>query len=444
MFIGEIERNLLNPIEVSAIDKKRTVPNSSLTKPSGFSPTVPFTITHNNGTFTTNLDITSYKITPTNTYYVSTTGSNANDGLTLGNAKADIDGAIAAGNAAAAPYEILVQGGTYNRNKDWSTTPTQDCNIIGENGTVILSSQEDGLSFTADSGAYKATRSAVGSVYDTDFTDSNGDYERLTLAASAADCRATAGTWYTDNVEVWVHTTDERDLSSDATALRVYLKVNPPKVNADVTVYIENLNIEGFQTANAEITNSAVSQDLQFYANSCSFKYCIDGNALVCNGCAITIFKDCVVSYGYLDGFNYHSKNGTVPIAYEVDCTSRNCGQSSSDSNNASTMHDGGSILRINGTYILSEGRNIHDIGSGTESWNINCLSAQSRSATLTGSINWFCGDTNAATMWLVNCISIGSIVDWKVDTADTLYINDQLIESVGVTNGTVSLFNQE
>lgn len=410
----------------------------------GFTMPVPFDIVETSGVYTDTLDITDYKITPTTTYYVTTSGNNGNSGLTEGLAKADIDGAITAGNLTGTPYQVNVKAGTYARNRDWLLSPTQDCNVIGYGGNVAVSAEWENStnagSYTlTTNNTYKATRSVVTHIYDSSTVDANGDFERLTLAASQAACEATAGTFYTDNIDYWVHTSDERDLSSDASDMKVFLSVSGARAQGDFSTYVEGIDFEGWSTGFIS-GNLLSTDDTRLYMNNCSMKYTSSGNGLAVQGTVLTILKDCVASQNYLDGFNYHLANTVVPDAIEVDCLSRLNGYSGSESNNATTMHDGGRILRLNGDYGTSEGRNVHDIGAGTESLNIACNAHDSRNTTTTtGSINWTCGDNTGTTMWLIDCLSSGSLIDWKVDTSDTLYINNDLINSTAtVENGTL------
>jgi len=396
-----------------------------ITLPAGFGYTIPFDITYTGVVFTTNINPNDYKITPTTTYYVATTGSGANNGLSIGSPKASIDEAIAAGNATGTPYEIQVAAGTYPQNATWKTTPTQNFNIIGTGSPIISQEWETKTGFVlTTTNTYVVARSNVHSVYDSSILDSNGDYKRLPLAANQAACEATAGSYYTDNVNVWVHASDNRDLSADATDINLYMN-GYSKVEGDFHGYIEGIQFQGGSSAGFDARTSSSSDTQQLYFKNCSFKYVGSGNAYKCLGTALTIMDTCTCAFGYLDGFNYHVYNDVIPTAIEINCTAVNNGWSASTSNNASTMHDGGKIVRINGEYSLSEGRNIHDVNDNTQSYNINVNSHTSRDSTDTGSVNFSCGGGSDITnMWLTNCISSGSNKDIRILGESNVYIN--------------------
>lgn len=409
-----------------------------------YGSTLPFTVNYTGITFSTDVTMTDYKITPTTTYYVATTGSSGNTGLTVGSPKATVDQAIALGNASGSPYEIQVAAGTYDRNKRWSTSPTQDCNIIGS-GTCILSA-EQALTYTADGGAYTATRSAVEWVYDTDFTDANGTYQRLDLAASVAACQATAGTWFTDGADVWVHTSDSRDLSADNSGIKVFLGVQGGQMQSNNTLYIENIDFEGFYRFCVRMQNTSSAGGAKFYMNGGSAKYAQEGevgngNNIRLDGVDEAILKDVVTADAYLDGFNYHDLNGVITTAYEIDCESYDCGYSGSASNNASTIHDGSKIIRVNGVYQGAEGRNIHDIDDGSISINLGSNSNNSRGSGTSNDINFTNGDGDGglSKMYLINCKSSGSEVDVRSNDGAITYINasSSLVDGDNIEDGT-------
>lgn len=354
----------------------------SLNKPSWFTKDVPFLVKRDVGAerFTTSLDIESYKCTPTNTYYVSNSGSSGNDGLTSGTAKRDVDQAIALGNASGAPYEIRVAAGTYNRQHDWSQTPTQDCNIIGEGSGSTLSAQEDGLSFTLTaSNTYSTGRSAVAWVYDAKYIDGHGNYQKLTKVSSQTECEATVGSWAQVGGTLYVHAFDERNLSADSGDLKVFLKVNSPKISDDVHVYVENINIEGFQTTCFEARNNGSGHTPELYFNNVSLKYCYNGNGMSLNGVSRFIGYKVTTAHNGADGLNYHIRSTVIPSAYEIDCKHIDNGQELATNTNGSTMHDGGAIVRVN-VFSTGASRNIHDVDDDTLSWNVDVRCGRSTS----------------------------------------------------------------
>lgn len=386
---------------------------------------IPFNVLYDGYDFSTDIIMNDYKVTPTATYYNATTGSNANDGLTLGNATHDLDTIIGYGNISGASYQCNSSAGTYDRNWNWGATPTEDVNIIASGGDVILDSYQHFATLTADGGAYKTTRSAVGGVYDASITDSNGTMERLTEVASVALCQSTSGSWYSDGTEVWMHASDDRDLSSDASDIRIRLSVSPPLLTTDHQLYVENIFMRGFQANTLTISNASNGGGQRFYMNGGEISYCIASNNLSCNGAQEVILHNVACRDAYLDGLNYHIKNNIAPSVYEINCTVTDCGYSGSGSNNGSTMHDGGFVTRVGGIYSGAESRNIHDVDAGTVSLNIGVTTQDSRGASDTTSINFMAGDGDGGQtrMFLINCQSQGSTKDLRVESNSAIYV---------------------
>ncbi len=393
--------------------------------------TIPAVLTYDGYTTSHDMDVAIYANSISTQYYTATTGNNANSGLTLPLATQDIDAVIGKGNTTALPYGALVTAGIFNRNQDWTVTPTRAFNCIGSGGDAIMDSYQPFATMTADGTAYKATRSAVGQVYDSTIVDANGTQERLTLVANVATCQATPGSWYTNNVDVWVRTSDSRDLSIDSSGVRVRLSVIGARNTADVPMYLENMNFYGWKDQGFYTSNAGSSTAL--YAKNCEFAYAIDSNNLTVQGTNTVILQGCVARDSYLDGLNYHIKTGFEsirPNIYEFDCLVYDCGYaagSANYSNNASTLHDGLFGFRMKGTYYGSGGRNVQDIGIGTVSINLDCIAGNSRGGDVNSSVDWMVSDGNpgdTATMYLVRCRSTGSSTPVRVEVDGVIYCN--------------------
>lgn len=439
---GNIAELIIIPRSVSTTEKLRVerylsfkwgvLIATTITPPSNI--TAPFDITYNGYSFSTNVDMTTYKVTAVNTYYVNlTTGNNNNDGSAAHPVKS-INAGHALGTAGGAAYNLMVTAATFDRNQPWDTSPTYPCNIIAVGGNVILSSHEPLTLVSNGAGAYYANRTLMGAVYDTTSLDSFGDYKRYTLVASEAECNSTSGSWYTDGITVWIHAFNDRDLTGNTnnTGLRPYMSLNGARVTNNIQVYLENIYFYGWQTAAFIASSPDADGGLKVYWNGGAAKYCIDGNNVSFNGVEESILKDIGCAFGYLDGFNYHIGNGfAARKSYEINCSSRNNGWSGVLSNNASTMHDGGMIVRVGGTYTLSEGRNIHDISTAadgiTYSFNAGVNSNTSRDNTDSGSVNFRFGDGVAAAYtvaYLVKCLSSGSNKDVYADVDSIVNID--------------------
>src|SRR5690606_24398179 len=148
-------------------------------------------------------------------YYVRHTGgSDANDGLTYATAFATIAHALSQPDV----DEIVLEPGYYDRDRAaWgSHTLTRDVamTVMG-GGTAYLLGSDLGVSgdYSLDAtytNTYKRTRSAVHWVWDQKYPDENGDWLAYEEKASAAEVNDQPGSWYSDGVDVWVRTIDDR------------------------------------------------------------------------------------------------------------------------------------------------------------------------------------------------------------------------------------------
>ena len=184
-------------------------------------------------------------------------------------------------------------------------------------------------------------------------------------------------------------------------------------LNATDTAYIENLDISGGN----KCFYATLGLNEYIYIYRCSFHDCKNGNALTITG-GNSYLVECEVYNAYLDGFNYH-KNTTenvIPCAVEIDCKAYNIGNSTNHSCNASTIHDGGSIIRIGGEYYSCHGGNIADTGTNEQirSYSLNLGvyshgSTQSDPEYPTFNTSFWARYTN---MWLYECKSSSSTYD--------------------------------
>lgn len=362
--------------------------------------------------YRTNVDASDYAITG-KTYYVGYPGaSGANDGLTKETSLASLNAALLKSDVDV----VMMSPGTYTRDLNYFNTVnlTRSVSIIGDGGMAKIGAHSL-LSWTLHSGTtYKATRSGVNSVWDASIVDANGDYERLTPRASVAEVEANPGSWYLDGSNVlYVQTSDQRVADAD---VRAYLTIELAKIAGNLTVYLENIAIEG---DSLNIRNTSAGAVPTVYAKNCSFKYAHGAlpNAVTVLG-ANTHFQGCVAAHAHRDGYNYHVFNGVLCESVEVDCIGRDNGYAGDSINNGSSTHDAQHIIRINGEYMRNNGPNVVDVGA-SQSWNLGVYAHAS--AGVAGVPNcdfWVIGE-----MWLDGCESGGSDYDVVVGASSTLLI---------------------
>lgn len=394
-----------------------------------------FTPQMNGGQFRARPDWTIDADRPTGkAYYVATTGSDSNDGLTVGAPLRKIATALAKADVDV----IYVAAGLYGLTNGWGTAnQTRSVSVIATGGRVVNGNFAEALTWANQSGAglantYRTSRSLIGSVWDRGVVDAEGDYEKLTLVADAATVDTTPGSWYTDNTYVWVRLSDDR--AADTNVLCMFNNVQASgKFSGSGTVYIEGVDFVGGWTVGGFYLLATAGASPTGYFNDCTFKYS-NANGLTAVG-ATVYCQDCTAARNIDDGFNYHYLSGTfLGRSVEITCTGRDNGLAG-DIDNGSSIHDGGSIVRLMGDYARNVGRNIHDVTSGTTSWNLGCNAYDSASAV--NDANWAVGTggSDTAKMWLDTCRSSGSATDIEIAATAAAYIHQ--FAGGGVYSGT-------
>ncbi|AVO23022.1 putative tail fiber protein [Bacillus phage Anath] len=345
------------------------------------------------------------------TYYVDVNkGLDTNNGLTEATSFKSFSVAIQKADAG----EILVAPGLYDRNRGWiKYSPPLSSLIVRPmyQGEIIFSTNHEGLTWVAEGtpNVYKTTRTLTYEVLDSKYYDKYGDYLGLTKRASIAEVSATPNSWYTDGTTVYVRLTDDRTPSN---LVKVYVGGGNGYVAGNKKVYVEGVKFFGGDNPFEGIT-TAKTDTQELYFKDCEFKYGRksddSSNGLNIKGTSLVYSQNCIASKNQRDGFNYHVYNEVIPNAIEVDCVAYENGvQNSENNNNGSTMHDAGNIIRINGTYFSNKGPNVIDVG-GCHSWNVGCVSFDSRSSTDSSDTNYLNQD---GSMWLDTCVSYDSISD--------------------------------
>lgn len=361
------------------------------------------------------------------TYYVDVNnGDDSNDGLTPSSSLKSVHVALAKSDVDI----IIVAEGYYQDLHGFNNLPMQNKNITikAAPGANVIISTERKLAWTKTEGytnVYNASRTQVATVWDGKVLDKFGDYTKLQEVESIASVDATPGSYYYNSPNLYVHTVDSRAADSD---IHVFLNLRNLYNTGDSTTYIEGIKLYGGNSGAAYVATTGAGQNPLFVAKDCEFKYASEGNGGFTALGADVILQKCVFSRNAKDGANYHARNGRVNRVIEVDCVGRNNGLGrNTDTDNNSSIHDGGKIIRVNCTYHGSEGPNVHDINAGTESWNIGCESYASAATLSSRNSNYMVED--GAKMWLDTCIGYDSDNAFRVWANGELYIRNVLFD---------------
>lgn len=366
-----------------------------------------------------NIDVSNYEIKG-KTYYVDIkTGLGDNDGLSPETPLSNIQVAIDKGDA----DTIIVGSGWYEHNHGYASkgvlinSSKKPVSIKAKgDGDVYISANSYNLSFSLEgdyTNVYSASRSGVGRVIDIKYKDNVGEFLELTKVSSIAEVENRANSYFTDNVKVYIHTKDNRNPDSDIKCL--FNTIYPLQFHKDL--YLEGINLIGGKSP------LKGGSGAKLYAKDCEFKFSTLENGISINS-SFGVLQNCNASNNYLDGFNYNGGN-----IIETDCKAfRNgiIGIGLVDTQNGSTQHNGGKIIRINCEYGYNKGSNLGDNHSNTQSVNFNIISHDSNSETERYNSN-FTAHTNA-NVWLVNCVSYGSKRDFLAEEGAKLYYNSDTI----------------
>lgn len=395
-------------------------------KPTGFVWTPPIDIYHNGDKlFYTDFDVATFApaIGTGKTYYVTTTGHYANDGLTIGTALDSVKTAINKGDAGL----VLVSPGIYDLNRIWGN-PVFGRNVqIKKNGEgrVIISYHLNDV-WTLASGytkTYTTKRANVRHVFDAKYPDYLGDYKKYVLKSTVAEVEATAGSYAQIGTALYIHSIDDRKPDVDT---RPYLSggQETAQIQQSVSVYVEGIEFEGsFRPFYAQ-NSSANPTGLKIYMKDCKFKYSNNGSGMTVVGAEECFLQNCETSRHYFDGFSYTGAYGVEPKGIEVDCIGRNIGgidAGGGTSCNGSTSHKASHIVRFRGSYFENYGANIADVNDGTESWNIACSCHESTITEDVATNSDFMVGNGISKMWIDSCVSFGSLYGIASTTADAL-----------------------
>lgn len=386
-----------------------------------------FGVTSSGASYGTNIDFDVLKPTPVFTYYCSPTGSAVatptdNDPLTPITPRRFVTLANANGGI----VEAKIASGVYYGNIGFDGNNLTCAGVIlslwaGQQATApgypvfVKRSTNVIAPWTAVAGNVYSTPNTVANlgVFDLLYRDANGLVPRLTEVGSLVACQALPGSFFNDNAVLGVmnvHAQDDRSLIGDAsmlvpTAGSVFVRT--PII--DAVTWIDGIYFFGpvtFTMATAAKLLSVYNRNTGFFGGT---------NGLGCTGTILCYSLSPRVGGNRQDGLNYHGNAQGQVHALEYDVRSSRNGFDGGTINNASTIHETCSIIRVASQYAGSEGRPINDINSST-AWMVGCSVAASvntdaSSVTVQAGLS---GGT-AALMWLDTCTVANS-------TTATLY----------------------
>jgi hypothetical protein len=378
-----------------------------VTQPGGFTLSLPFTIEQLGNSFRPKSGWDVSSLAPSGkAYYVDPiNGSDgyAGDSFAAGHPFATVFYAMGKADA----VEIHLAPGLYGYEGTlsgaWHSSigSLHGTKIICDGGIATLTARLF-LSYTPVLAHYSATTTrAILGVMDSLNVNADGSATKYALVANEAAVESTPGSYYKGGSnDFYVHCSDGR--APDAN-LHVCLSAapNPLLITKDnATYYFENI---AFAYGNSvSLGNSTSAGGLNIYFKNCSFKNIFGSSADVFSVTgANIILQGCAAMYAAKDAFNYHVGHTVAPTAIEINCEAGYCGTAGDTSDQGSTIHDAGKILRLMSKYHDTYGQGVGDVG-GSLSWNLGCESYNAL-----GTARWgFRVDATASIMWLDSCYS--------------------------------------
>ena len=453
-----------------------------LTEPDGFtwknSPLHGKILTDFRGVYQVDFDVASYKNNPGKVLYVSPNGSDSNAG-TPDAPLAKMSTAYTNGAST-----IYLYPGIYNRATSiFGTTINRDLNIIGLGEGVIISTRIINIPNTSPNvteystgvwRCYSNGTTYLSNVVDIAHKTSDGHFTKYTQIEGAnasqvkAAIQATAGSWAlieeaiaingveTNKIVAYIHTlSGENPLDGDDVLLLYSTAPSDDPTDSHVyplikvtggKVYFENLTcIEGSTPLLAQ--KQAGGGNIEIYAKNCKFFYSRSTyyDACMLYGTALSIFQNCEASFSQKDGFGYHAKESIIPKGIEINCIGAGNGNVEDGNDQGSTMHNGGSIIRVRNVCFKNYGANYADQGTGTESWNIGCVGFESLTdPSYSGTSdaqksNFFAYDNTK--VFCDGCVGFGSLYNVCTSGTGTIYLRNSRFEGTLTKDGMTPVY---
>lgn len=425
----------MTPSEIGNSIKGQTGAGEIVGIPNSLLSTIPVRVfKDDSGRFSTDFDSRDWEPNSFDaTYFVDqASGNNANSGLTEALPVETIKQAlILIAAAGGTNFELIINSGYFDRLDGWASQQIGSKNIVVRcRGDVTSSGEFSGLSWSdATGGAYSVGRSAVGVVYDKTTLNGDGDWTQLEPVVDSAACIATAGTMYTDGTTLWVHRSDGLVPTFDNTMVGTTTINVRPAENGRTIIY----GMKMYGGADAISCNMGANVYSDVILVNCEAGY-TNTNAVDFNGARYCITQNVLAKGASNDGFNYQAGASLLnQIAVEINCTARTSGLYATDTNNnASSIHDDGVILRINGKYTGSRGPVVNDIDNAVV-WNVGCYS--DNAIDVSGNLSANYSNGVGTTTYIDNCVS-GGQSEYDAYSAGTMTVINS--PSVSRTSGNV------
>lgn len=364
-------------------------------------------------------------------YWDWVNGVTTYDGLTAGQPTKRFDKVVEAINSISAetvtveiansivPYTEFnnVFGATLNKNVILKPKSGID------NVTITSARDTTTFSWSKTGNVYKTARSSVVGVIDAKIKDFKGMPKEYRKLDNLTDVQNVPGSYYTDNVDVYINTFDGRQPDKDV-AMLLPMGYEFKFDLADKMLFLDRVSFVFNSTVGNALRVEGVKNS-RFIAKESTFALGkINGLSTYKVGDVYTF--NCQAYGNGADGFNYHGVNGTSPyeFVFEYYDYSHHNGHLVAGTGNATTAHDGITILRVVSVGHDTNGPVLADV-NGCYSLNYNCTMYNSLRESTRTKAGYYFDKTNAqrsdAKVYLIDCAGGG---------VDTMTVNtDGLVD---------------
>lgn len=402
--------------------------------PSDFPKVLPFDLYRDHdGIVKHTLNLDNFELGAGHIHLKAYAGADSNDGLTEAKPVRLLSDAIAKANAL--PQETVIlhlyddsidhsrSGGTYNY--------TLQKNLIikshAPSGRTAFFSgyRMNTQTWTKEDDVYygAAVPYSLGIAFDGKFKDYRGTPKKMQIVDSVEKVKSTPNSVHYGEARTYIHTLDKRPpdasimLLQDVSYSYVFNLNNKRLVLRDIHFVFKgggnSLRVNGLGTNAGDRS--------EFYYENCVF------TQSKTNGIAMVGVRDC---YGFdstvfdagSDGFNYHALSLTDAgneFGFEYNCEAFNCGKEGDSTSNATTAHEGMTMLRVGSVGYNTYGPVLADV-NGCYSVCIDCTMFDSLRPTYRTRAGFYFDESGEPARhgkaYLINC-SGGGKDTWTVNT---------------------------
>ena len=348
---------------------------------SNYFPYLDFNLYRNlDGTIKSDFPFIKYETTSNILYVDRDSGNDSNDGSSqnpLKTIKGALDKITSLGSDTT--YKIICKTYRFFRNEFYTGTSSIFYNLtnnviiepedsskmidIGTDDEVLTWSQYN------ETSTWYTTRSSVANIFNRRYVDGYGMYKEIKKCDTLDECLSTRDSYYISGSQLYLHTENGEIPTNSRYLIALAVTAGNFNLNGNHYLRLKNLNI--YSPARVALWNNDTANiESRLICENVNLWHCNNNNGFNIDNVKYVFMKNCKTGYNQRDGFNYHyttmaQSDVEKSYVYEENCESYENGFRYTTANcNASSIHEKGNIIRVNGIYQNSFGPVIADIDS--------------------------------------------------------------------------------